>query len=62
MSPSDDRAFEELMARRGFRIIGSVSPDVDGATEDEVAMLFPGDVKAAIRDFCAAHSSSRTDG
>lgn len=50
MSPSESAAIDAVLIARGYRIVGNLSPDIDGATDDEAAMLFPGDVKAAIRE------------
>lgn len=61
MSLSDDlAAFDARAAARGVRFIGSVSPDVSGATDDEVAMLFVGDVKGVLRDLRRLSASVET--
>lgn len=54
MTPAESDAIDAVLIARGYRIIGNVSPDVNGATDEEVAMLFVGDVKGAIRDLIRA--------
>lgn len=59
MSPSESATMDAMLIARGYKIIGPVSPAIDGATDDEVSMIFAGDVKGALRDMYRSIAASQ---
>ena len=40
MSPSEYAEMDAMLIARGYKIVGRVSPAIDGATDDEIDLLF----------------------